>query len=517
MLDLMGMGRGVTLSSIPPAADRAVRMASIAPHVVAMFTHLPHPIVIDVELPDDVGAVPESALSLLKLPLAAPAVTLGSVRGRPSGTRVTVSVSTAKDRWCVLEDRELRQDLRVVARTILSSLFDGADVARVLELFAFQSSNLTTLQRITNQMLQATDVDRALWVMLSGMTSGHGLSFNRAALFVHDEARKEFVGAKAIGPADEAEAHRIWEAIELEEKSLEHLLDDSSHQRFDTRFHDEVQRLTIKPSELAGDEVAAALDGRPWVCASGPAVNPSLGALDGGFGFVLAAIGSHGHVRGLLFADNRYSRQPVTPEQRSYIGFYIDQTALVWENLSLIERVEALARSDALTGVYNRREFEARFEAERSRCARSGGRCGIMTIDVDHFKSINDTRGHAAGDDVLRKLGAILHRYVREHDVAARLGGDEFVLLLPDVTNEQLATTAQRIGALAAGEGVSLSIGGASWPGDTAKLDDLLEVADAQLYEAKRAGRGCAFVRGVRMSFSGREGTAGSAFAEAEV
>ena len=239
--------------------------------------------------------------------------------------------------------------------------------------------------------------------------------------------------------------------------------------------------------------------------------------LDGGFGFVLAAIGSHGHVRGLLFADNRYSRQPVTPEQRSYIGFYIDQTALVWENLSLIERVEALARSDALTGVYNRREFEARFEAERSRCARSGGRCGIMTIDVDHFKSINDTRGHAAGDDVLRKLGAILHRYVREHDVAARLGGDEFVLLLPDVTNEQLATTAQRIGALAAGEGVSLSIGGASWPGDTAKLDDLLEVADAQLYEAKRAGRGCAFVRGVRMSFSGREGTAGLAFAEAEV
>lgn len=471
-------------------------MASVAPHVVAMFAHLPQPVRMDAEVAD-LAATPEAVFQLLKLPLLVDRVRLGRV-ATCGVVRITVS---AGERTCVLEGLDLDQELQSIARKILSSLFEGSDVARVLERFAFQSSNLATLQRITNHMLQATDVDRALYMMLSGITSGHGLAFNRAALFVHDVSAQQFVGAKAIGPADEAEAHRIWEAIELEEKSLEHTIEDSSHQRFDAGFQQLVQSMRLRLGPHPDDEVASALVDPGYVYISKPPSNPSLSLLDATNGFVLAAIRSHGHVRGLLFADNRYSRSSVTAEQLSHIGFYIDQTALVWENLSLLAHVEALARSDSLTGIFNRREFEARFEAERSRCLRSGRSCSLMTIDVDRFKTINDTRGHAAGDELLRRLGAILQRNLREHDVAARLGGDEFAVLLPDATTEQLASAAQRLGSLALAEGVSLSIGGATWPGDVAELGLLLESADAQLYAAKRAGRGCACVRGVRIAY----------------
>jgi diguanylate cyclase (GGDEF)-like protein len=483
--------------TVPETYERAVRMASIAPHVAAMFEHLPQPIRLDAEVPEDPAGVPETALRLLKLAHVVDRVKLGDVVTR-TAVRVVVSLG---ERRCVLEGDDLGQDLRAVARKVLSSLFEGSDVTRVLEHFAFQSSNLATLQRITNRMLQATDVDRALYVMLSGITSGHGLGFNRAALFVHDEPRRAFVGSKAIGPADEAEAHRIWEAIELEEKSLDGMLEDSSEQRFDTRFQQLVQSVSLKLGPHDDDEVASALVEPGCVFSASLPSNPSLKKLDPVNGFVLAAIRSHGHVRGLLFADNRYSKSPITKEQLEHIGFWIDQTALVWENLSLLARVEALARTDALTGVLNRREFEARFEAERSRCKRSGASCSLIAIDIDRFKAINDTGGHAAGDEILRKLGALLRKNLREHDIAARLGGDEFVVLLPDATTEQLTAATQRIGALARLEGISLSIGGATWPGDAADLDALLCTADAQLYAAKKAGRGCAFVRGEQISF----------------
>ena len=175
---LVGDRQPANKPSIPPAVERAVRMASIAPHVSAMFAHLPQPIRVDAELPADMSRAPEAALQLLKLPLVSDRVRFGRIE---VGSKLRLVVSLG-EHACILEEQDLAQELRSIARTILSSLFNGSDVARVLEGFAFQSSNLTTLQRITNHMLQTSDVDRALYVMLSGITSGYGLAFNRAAV-----------------------------------------------------------------------------------------------------------------------------------------------------------------------------------------------------------------------------------------------------------------------------------------------------------------------------------------------
>jgi diguanylate cyclase (GGDEF)-like protein len=352
-------------------------------------------------------------------------------------------------------------------------------------------------------MLASTDVDEALYLMLAGITSGYGLSFDRAALFMWEAAKGGFVGAKAIGPYDDAEAHRIWEAIELEGMTIERLIEDYADRRFDTRFQQRIQATMLVPGGEADDEVRLALDEARedlFFDRRSP-VNAELARLGASGEMVLAPVRTRGEPLGLIFADNCYSNERITKDQLEHLRLYVDQTALVWENLSLLARVAEHARTDALTGILNRRAFEVRFEQERSRSARSGASLSLVLIDVDFFKTTNDSQGHEAGDAVLRALGQLLGATLRTHDVLARYGGDEFVALLPDASVEQLTAATRRIGAAARAAGISLSIGGATWPESCATVDRLFAAADEQLYLAKRDGRGCAYVKGTRSDY----------------
>jgi len=480
-----GMTKGDWLGALPAACAREIRTASVEPFLQAMFAHLPQPLDLTAAVPTDPHEIPLAARQLLKLALGDTQLRPQAIHPAPA-LELTVS---AGGRRLTLQRAELSADVKQVAEQILAALCDKDEFVHVLEIFAFQSANLATLQRIISHMLESTDVDQALHAMLSGITSGRGLGFNRAALFIHDEARQTYVGAKAIGPADAREASRIWEEIELSDLSIDHLIERYEPARFDTPFQRFVQGLELQPRE-PGDEVARAVGPDAPVLFHGAPRNPSLQRLTDADEFVLAAVRPHGQILGLIFADNRYSRVPVSPGRLKYFDFFVDQTAMVWENLLLLKRVEALARYDALTGVLNRREFEERFEAERSRAQRSAGPCSLLLLDVDGFKQVNDRAGHAAGDEVLRHLGALLQQAVRSHDVLARFGGDEFIVLLPDTPAEHLPPAAARIGALAGKAGISMSLGGATWPTDCAELSDLFGLADRNLYRAKAAGRG---------------------------
>jgi two-component system cell cycle response regulator len=159
-------------------------------------------------------------------------------------------------------------------------------------------------------------------------------------------------------------------------------------------------------------------------------------------------------------------------------------------------RLAAQALTDELTGLANRRDGELRLERQVALCVRGGQDLGLIRIDVDHFKDINDTRGHQAGDRVLAEVARRLADAVRGGDELARWGGDEFVVLLPNTDRAGIVRAAERLRAAVAGAPVALggadvdvtiSVGWAHWAGDTAS--DLLLRADRALYAAKAAGR----------------------------
>ncbi len=159
---------------------------------------------------------------------------------------------------------------------------------------------------------------------------------------------------------------------------------------------------------------------------------------------------------------------------------------------------------DPLTGLFNRRYMEEMLEGEMRRAQRNRQPISIIMLDIDHFKQVNDTFGHAAGDAMLHKLGGFLLEHVRGNDIACRYGGDEFVLILP---NAPLDVARQRAEMLCAGARdlsvdlygqalgpLNLSLGVAMFPHHGSTRETIMQAADAALYSAKQAGRNQVFV-----------------------
>lgn len=160
----------------------------------------------------------------------------------------------------------------------------------------------------------------------------------------------------------------------------------------------------------------------------------------------------------------------------------------------LESQVRRLTDRDALTGLSNRRGLDQALSQETSRAARTGGALAVAVIDLDHFKRVNDTAGHQAGDRVLRQVGEALRDGIREYDVAARLGGDEFVVVLPGCGPHEAVRVAERlrasIGTRVRGvAAVTATAGVAVFGLHGTDPVALVGAADAALYAGKRAGR----------------------------
>lgn len=190
-------------------------------------------------------------------------------------------------------------------------------------------------------------------------------------------------------------------------------------------------------------------------------------------------------------------------EQRGRILAEVEQLQLKLREASL---------RDALTGLYNRRYLELTLQREWQRCRREGSQLALLLIDCDHFKRINDTHGHAAGDAVLRALGVCLASSHRASDVACRFGGEEFLVLLPDIDVDAALQRAhalrKRIESLliqidGGAISITVSIGVAIGNPDDFDEQALFRRADAAAYAAKRAGRNCVCLAPSAMAVSG--------------
>jgi diguanylate cyclase (GGDEF)-like protein/PAS domain S-box-containing protein len=213
-------------------------------------------------------------------------------------------------------------------------------------------------------------------------------------------------------------------------------------------------------------------------------------------------LASHGELLGLVHIQRADAGHPegcdpatVWPALRTAA----EHISLALANLGIRETLREQATRDMLTKLYNRHYLEARLDQEIARAQRGGSPIAAVLLDIDHFKRFNDTFGHAAGDHVLRELGAILLRAGRLSDVPCRYGGEEFLLLLPDASREVARRRAEEVReALRAlqleWEGlplgtVTVSAGVAVFPDDGADRAALLKSADQALYRAKELGR----------------------------
>ncbi|WAC74093.1 diguanylate cyclase [Roseateles sp. SL47] len=353
-------------------------------------------------------------------------------------------------------------------------------------------------------------------LLKQGQTVGALYLENRAVAGVFTEARVSFLEllcANVVSAVDNARlvaelrdlntsleqrvAQRTQELVDSEER-LRAVLDNAPMPMVVTRLRDGLIVYGNGPSVAIGGHSLEGLVGKPAFSFYRDPVDRDRiqqrfreqGRLQSEEVCLLAADGSERWML-LSMVPVRYDGEP------SVLSTLVDFT----ERKRLEIELQRLATTDALTGAFNRRCFMERAEAELARSRRYGAALSLVMMDVDHFKRINDTLGHARGDDALCRVVQVCAQLVRKQDVLGRVGGEEFALLLPQTSLEEahhlVERLRERIASSRMDDGhhgmtavvLTASFGVTGMRPDDTSIDDLLGRADEALYRAKAAGR----------------------------
>lgn len=355
---------------------------------------------------------------------------------------------------------------------------------------AILRQGVRTLHAVANLALESRAFLPCCHAILTGVTAGQGLGFNRARLFVVDaEARGRLQGVAAIGPRDAEEADRVWRSIADEGPDLETLYQAGLRSLEQPGALDsETRRLLV---DVEGESLVAAAV-RHGVAVRGRGHGDLGGKLDAATG-VAAPMRSTDGVEGVLYADHCFSKAEVDEASLMIFALLADHAGRAIANARRYEKLALEARTDALTGLGHHGAMLQAIEA-----ALSSAECvGVVMLDLDDFKRVNDHIGHLAGDALLAGVADRLRRAVRHDERVFRYGGEEFAVLLPDVDPAGLRHAAERLRAAVAElpfavgperqVGVTSSVGAAlSAGGDTTAL---IDAADQALLRAKTSGK----------------------------
>ncbi len=255
----------------------------------------------------------------------------------------------------------------------------------------------------------------------------------------------------------------------------------------------------MSATDFEPSECWALRTGHPHLVVAGDSTARCAHAAGVAVSYLCIPILAQGETVGTLHLQATTGAAQFSPAEMPLKITFAGQVGLSMANIKLREALRTQSVRDALTGLYNRRYLEEVLEREVRRAGRAAQSMGILMIDLDHFKTFNDTFGHDAGDAVLRETAAYLLNGVRAEDFVCRFGGEEFVVILPTAElqvsrarAERLRTRIRELQIVYQGKSlglVTISVGVAGFPAHGTSPKQLMAAADAALYEAKRQGR----------------------------
>jgi diguanylate cyclase (GGDEF)-like protein len=360
------------------------------------------------------------------------------------------------------------------------------------------------LYEVSNAMRTTLNLDQIFYIILTALTAHEGLGFNRAMLFLVNEKENMLEGVMGIGPHSAEEAGKIWQSI-----SSKMTLDDfiAAYDSFkkdpESKLNSIVKGIKIPLREDMGILALTILEGMPFEITTDEAkklVDPEIKKTLNADFFVTVPLKAKDKILGAILVDNIFNKKPITKSDVRMLTMFANHAGLAIENSRLYEETVYLSNTDWMTKLWNYGKFHQFLTYELDKARATNTILSLVMIDVDNFKSYNDTFGHMKGDQALREIADILQNKSRKGDLVARYGGEEFAIIMPNTSKENARLSVERLRsdierAFSDTEmrdpekRVSISAGVATYPEDAKTKDELVSRSDIAMYEAKRGGK----------------------------
>ncbi len=366
-------------------------------------------------------------------------------------------------------------------------------------------AELTIFYEIGNAMRSTLNLDEILFIILTGVTSHEGLGFNRAMLFLVNEAEHVIEGRMGIGPHSEEEAGRIWGRIASEQMTLEDLISAYSFYKKGISELDKIVRsIRVPLREDAGVLAMTVLEGMSFEITNESTrqnieADHVLKSLKTQY-FVTVPLRAKDKVIGLILADNIFTKKPIGKDDIRTLTMFANHAGLAIENSRLYEETVHQANTDMLTRLWNHGYFQYSLTEDLKKAYESKKPLSLIMFDIDNFKNYNDTLGHQMGDQLLRDVARILKATCDGKGTVSRYGGEEFAVVLPGISKDPAYQIGEVLRQAIEGfqfkgqevqptKNLTISAGIATYPEDALDKEKLIYLADMALYEAKRTGK----------------------------
>ncbi len=366
------------------------------------------------------------------------------------------------------------------------------------------SRQLNVFKEVSLSMQQTFNLDKLLQTILTSVTAGHGLGFNRALILLMNEQGTKLHGIMGTGPMSAEEGYVIWDRITKHKYKLVELIEIKEKEKSsDLKLNERVKKIEIpldEPNFLTKVlEGGTPLHIQEIVEGEGDPVLQMFGREFNMSELAVFPLMSQGNKVGVLLIDNPVNKKPITAADIDSVLPLANQAAIAIQQSRLYMALEDMALKDGLTGLHNQRSFQSLLTQFWPSSGESS--LALILLDIDYFKHFNDTNGHLLGNEILVQMADVIRASIRKNDKAFRFGGEEFVVLLPGTDKDEAVFVAERIrsqventtftgGNKQPAGRLTVSLGVAS-TGQSPTLTplELVDIADQALYQAKAAGK----------------------------